>query len=70
MRMLTTFLAVLMAAPGDLLLQICLTLLKVLEILFGWLYAALSNPALVRKNYQKVRSKPSKTIEPGDTEVT
>ena len=55
---------------AGLMMRVVLVIMKVWEIMFGWLYSAITNPALVRKNYQKIRSKPAKTIKAGDTEVT
>ena len=43
--------------------------IKIWELLFGWIYAILTNPGQVRKNYTRVRSKPSHEIRDGDTSV-
>jgi long-chain acyl-CoA synthetase len=70
MRFFKSIILEIMAAIGDVVLKLIPTLMKVWEILFGWLYAFISNPTQVRKDYAKVRSKPSKNIQNGDTEVT
>ena len=59
-----------MARLGEVLLNSVALLMKVWGVLFGWLYSMISNPAQVRKNYVRVRSKPSKKIMEGDTTVT
>ena len=43
---------------------------RVWGLLFGWAYWLLyPSPALVRKNYARVRSRPAAPIRPGDTSV-
>ena len=59
-----------MASIGDKILKFIATLMKLWGIFFGWAYAIISNPSQVRKNYERVRSKPSRSIQNGDTKVT
>ena len=45
-------------------------LMGVWDLLFGWVYSIFTNPGLVRKNYARIRSRPTKSIRDGDTSVT
>ena len=58
-----------MAFVGTFLLNLIKILIKIWEILFGWIYSIYSNPSQVRKAYARVRSHPSKPIQEGDTSV-
>ena len=58
-----------MAFVGNFLLNLIKILIKIWEILFGWIYAISSNPSQVRKGYARVRSNPTKPIKEGDTSV-
>jgi len=59
-----------MSLLGDLIFSFIKGLIVVWGALFGWIYRLFTNPATVRKNYAKVRSRPMQAIQPGDTEVT
>ena len=54
---------------GKIILNIIIVIIKLWEILFGWIYTIYSNPAQVRKDYARVRSRPTNTIKDGDTSV-
>ena len=58
-----------MGLVGNFLLSLIKILIKIWEILFGWIYSIYSNPSQVRKGYARVRSKPTKPIREGDTSV-
>ena len=58
-----------MAFAGKILLNFIKILIKIWELLFGWIYSIFTNPGQVRKNYSRVRSKPSQAIKDGDTSV-
>ena len=45
-------------------------LIRVWGLVFGWVYSLYSSPALVRKAYSRVRSRPTRPIRKGDTSVT
>ena len=45
-------------------------LIRVWGLVFGWVYSLYSSPALVRKAYSRVRSRPTRPIRDGDTSVT
>ena len=45
-------------------------LIRLWGLVFGWVYSLYSSPALVRKAYTRVRSRPTKAIREGDTSVT
>jgi len=55
---------------GDVILGFIKGLLVVWGTLFNWIYTLFTNPAQVKKNYSKVRSRPLKPIMAGDNEVT
>ena len=58
-----------MALAGNILLNLIKILIKIWEILFGWIYSIYSNPSQVRKGYARVRSTPTRPIKEGDTSV-
>ena len=58
-----------MAFVGTFLLNLIKILIKIWEILFGWIYSIYSNPGQVRKGYARVRSTPTRPIKEGDTSV-
>ena len=45
-------------------------LIRLWGLVFGWVYSLYSSPALVRKAYTRVRSRPTRAIREGDTSVT
>ena len=45
-------------------------LIRLWGLVFGWVYSLYSRPALVRKAYTRVRSRPTRVIREGDTSVT
>jgi len=59
-----------MGVVGKILLAVIRLVVVVWGTLTNWAYWMISNPAQVLKNYSKIRSKPSKPIKEGDTEVT
>ena len=58
-----------MAFAGKILLNLIKIVIKIWEVLFGWIYNIYTNPGQVRKNYARVRSRPTKPIKEGDTSV-
>lgn len=58
-----------MAFAGKILLNLIRIVIKIWEVLFGWIYNIYTNPGQVRKNYARVRSRPTKPIKEGDTSV-
>ena len=58
-----------MAFAGKILLNLIRIVIKIWELLFGWIYNIYTNPGQVRKNYARVRSRPTKPIKEGDTSV-
>ena len=55
---------------GKVVLNFVSLLMRVWAVLFGWVYSIFTNPGQVRKNYARVRSRPTKAIREGDTSVT
>ena len=58
-----------MAFAGKILLNLIRIVIKIWEVFFGWIYNIYTNPGQVRKNYARVRSRPTKPIKEGDTSV-
>ena len=58
-----------MTLAGNFLLNLIKILIRIWEILFGWIYSIYSNPGQVRKGYVRVRSSPTRPIKEGDTSV-
>ena len=54
---------------GKIILKLISLLMSVWNVVLGWVYNIFTNPGLVRKNYARIRSRPTRTISDGDTSV-
>jgi len=59
-----------MGTMGNMVLAVIRAVVMIWGALFNWAYFLISNPGQILKNYDKIRSKPSKPIEEGDKEAT